>query len=295
MLVRIYQHNIYLIVIAFAVLWHVFRLDYAFRLKTELMQQKAKLIQQSDTNSRLENEVTRLLKENQDVRNQHSEAVSRLKSEVMQLLQENQKLQVKVTAMEKERQRINDMAQALRLNSEDNTGLIDYALESSGAYVLSTGYTEPYGSCIKLLGITAWYKISPNVILRPNVSHGNCWAFQGNKGSVTIQLAATIKPTEVSMEHIPKWMSPAGKIDSAPREFSVYGMDDPNDTLGTLLGKFTYDQDGTAIQTFSIQAQDVKDYGIIQMRVESNWGNPDYTCIYRFRVHGNLLKQSLSS
>jgi SUN domain-containing protein 1/2 len=26
----------------------------------------------------------------------------------------------------------------------------------------------------------------------------------------------------------------------------------------------------------------------IEVRVTSNWGNPNYTCLYRFRVHGDL-------
>lgn len=27
-------------------------------------------------------------------------------------------------------------------------------------------------------------------------------------------------------------------------------------------------------------------YQLVELRVLSNWGHPEYTCIYRFRVHG---------
>ena len=34
----------------------------------------------------------------------------------------------------------------------------------------------------------------------------------------------------------------------------------------------------------------VKDvYRAVQLRVLSNWGNPEYSCVYRFRVHGQPL------
>jgi SUN domain-containing protein 1/2 len=27
----------------------------------------------------------------------------------------------------------------------------------------------------------------------------------------------------------------------------------------------------------------------IRLEIESNWGNEDYTCLYRFRVHGDPI------
>ncbi|XP_043920484.1 SUN domain-containing protein 2-like isoform X2 [Protopterus annectens] len=155
-----------------------------------------------------------------------------------------------------------------------------------GAKVINTGDTETYGTCFPRL----WCYYHAEAILEPDVSRGNCWAFKGHKGSATIQLPVTIRPTGFSVEHIPKSMSPTGRIDNAPKDFSVYGLDNPNDKLETLLGKFTYDQNGTPVQTFFIQPKDVKTYKIIELRVESNWGNPTHTCIYRFRVHGDLQK-----
>lgn len=59
-----------------------------------------------------------------------------------------------------------------------------------------------------------------------------------------------------------------------------------------------YDANGTAIQYFPVQYPRTTLIGgvkypvafdIIELRVESNHGNPTYTCVYRFRVHGNPL------
>lgn len=27
-------------------------------------------------------------------------------------------------------------------------------------------------------------------------------------------------------------------------------------------------------------------YQVVELRVLTNWGHPEYTCVYRFRVHG---------
>ena len=32
--------------------------------------------------------------------------------------------------------------------------------------------------------------------------------------------------------------------------------------------------------------------GVIELKIESNAGNKDYTCLYKFRVHGELFKTS---
>jgi len=32
---------------------------------------------------------------------------------------------------------------------------------------------------------------------------------------------------------------------------------------------------------------------VIELKIESNAGNKDYTCLYKFRVHGKLFEQTL--
>lgn len=58
--------------------------------------------------------------------------------------------------------------------------------------------------------------------LQANVLPGECWAIKGAIGSAVIRLLGKIYVTGVSLEHIPKKLSPTGQIDTAPREFSIW-------------------------------------------------------------------------
>ncbi|XP_038591583.1 uncharacterized protein LOC119915863 isoform X10 [Micropterus salmoides] len=179
---------------------------------------------------------------------------------------------------------------ALRLFSQDRTGLADYALESGGGSVLSTRCSQTYktkAALLSLFGVPLWYfSQSPRVVIQPDVHPGNCWAFRGSAGFLVIRLSMKIVPTAFSLEHIPKALAPSGTLLSAPRDFSVYGLDDESQERGTLLGSYSYDQDGEALQTFSVAEQNDRAFQIIELQVSSNWGHQEYTCMYRFRVHG---------
>ncbi|NXV44563.1 SUN2 protein, partial [Uria aalge] len=179
--------------------------------------------------------------------------------------------------------------QALKRYSEDRVGMVDYALESAGASVINTRCSETHRTwkALSLFGIPLWYHSqSPRVILQPDVNPGNCWAFRGSLGFAIIRLSSIIRPTAVTLEHIPKALSPQGTIPSAPKDFAVYGLKEEGEEEGLLLGKFTYDHDGDPIQTFYFEGDSIGTYELVELRVLSNWGHPEYTCIYRFRVHG---------
>ncbi|XP_003470418.1 SUN domain-containing protein 2 isoform X2 [Cavia porcellus] len=180
--------------------------------------------------------------------------------------------------------------QALQRYSEDRIGMVDYALESGGASVISTRCSETYETktaLLSLFGIPLWYHSqSPRVILQPDVHPGNCWAFQGPQGFAVVRLSARIRPTAVTLEHVPKALSPNSTISSAPKDFSIFGFDEDLQQEGSLLGTFTYDQDGEPIQTFYFQTPKMATYQVVELRILTNWGHPEYTCIYRFRVHG---------
>jgi len=97
-----------------------------------------------------------------------------------------------------------------------------------------------------------------------------------------------MKPTRFSLEHIPRSMSPTGKIDSAPKEFEVYGhRHSENDPETKFLGNFVYDHHGDSLQYFTMEKPSDEIFFFIELRILSNNGNPNYTCLYRFRVHGN--------
>ncbi|KAF1373396.1 hypothetical protein PFLUV_G00238430 [Perca fluviatilis] len=179
---------------------------------------------------------------------------------------------------------------ALRLFSQDRTGMADYALESGGGSVLSTRCSETFetkAALLSLFGLPLWYfSQSPRAVIQPDVHPGNCWAFRGSTGFLVIRLSMKILPTAFSLEHIPKILAPSGALHSAPRDFSVYGLDDDSQEKGKLLGSFTYEEDGEALQTYAVTEENDRAFQIIEVQVLSNWGHQEYTCMYRFRVHG---------
>ncbi|XP_053367616.1 SUN domain-containing protein 1 isoform X6 [Clarias gariepinus] len=183
---------------------------------------------------------------------------------------------------------------ALKRYSEDRIGLVDYALESGGGSILSTRCSETYETktaLMSLFGFPLWYfSQSPRAVIQPDVHPGNCWAFKGSTGYLVIRLCVKIVPTAFSLEHIPKALSPTGNISSAPRNFTVYGLEDEQQEEGQLLGEYVYQEDGDALQTYLVMENNTEAFQIIELRVLSNWGHPEYTCLYRFRVHGEPVQ-----
>ncbi|KAK7507227.1 hypothetical protein BaRGS_00001162 [Batillaria attramentaria] len=179
---------------------------------------------------------------------------------------------------------------ALLKYSADRTGLPDYALESAGGSVISVRCSETYykkTALISVFGIPLWYTSnSPRTVVQPEVHPGQCWAFKGTSGYIVIQLAVPIRPTAFSLEHIPKSLSMTGSIDSAPRDFIVFGLESEKDTVGVNLGNYTYQTVGRPIQHFDVQISNPGVFNFVELRVMNNHGNKEYTCLYRFRVHG---------
>ncbi|XP_063077073.1 SUN domain-containing protein 1 [Engraulis encrasicolus] len=184
---------------------------------------------------------------------------------------------------------------ALKLYSQDRTGMVDYALESGGGSILSTRCSETFETqtaLMSLFGIPLWYFTqSPRVVIQPDVQPGKCWAFKGSHGYLVMRLSTRVLPTAFSLEHIPKTLSPSGHINSAPKDYAVYGLEHEREEQGKLLGRYTYQEDGDALQTNTVMEENDQLFQIIELRVLSNWGNPEYTCLYRFRVHGQPSTQ----
>ncbi|XP_076779566.1 SUN domain-containing protein 1 isoform X11 [Arvicanthis niloticus] len=183
---------------------------------------------------------------------------------------------------------------ALKLYSQDKTGMVDFALESGGGSILSTRCSETYETktaLLSLFGVPLWYfSQSPRVVIQPDIYPGNCWAFKGSQGYLVVRLSMKIYPTTFTMEHIPKTLSPTGNISSAPRDFAVYGLETEYQEVGQPLGRFTYDQEGDSLQMFHTLERPDQAFQIVELRVLSNWGHPEYTCLYRFRVHGEPIQ-----
>ncbi|XP_076074099.1 uncharacterized protein LOC143045464 isoform X3 [Mytilus galloprovincialis] len=183
---------------------------------------------------------------------------------------------------------------ALLKYSADKLALPDFALESAGGSVVSTRCSHTYHrktAQYSILGIPLWYvSNSPRTVIQPEIYPGSCWAFQGAQGYLVIELSTVINPTAFTLEHIPKSVTPDGKITSAPKDFHVLGLGRECDTEGTLLGNYTYNEDGKPLQFFPVQATKGI-FKFIELRITSNHGNQMFTCLYRFRVHGIPAEQ----
>uniref|UniRef100_A0A452SDV5 Sad1 and UNC84 domain containing 5 n=1 Tax=Ursus americanus TaxID=9643 RepID=A0A452SDV5_URSAM len=166
----------------------------------------------------------------------------------------------------------------------------DFALKSIGASIdfeqTSATYNHDkarsYWNWIRLWN----YAQPPDVILEPNMTPGNCWAFSGDRGQVTIRLAQKVYLSNLTLQHIPKTISLSGSLDTAPKDFVIYGMEgSPREEV--FLGAFQF-QPENIIQMFQLQNQPVRAFGAVKVKISSNWGNPRFTCLYRVRVHGSV-------
>ncbi|KAL3274668.1 hypothetical protein HHI36_016048 [Cryptolaemus montrouzieri] len=194
-------------------------------------------------------------------------------------------------------ERIKDIVKGiLKIYDADRTGLVDYAMEPVGGQIITTRCTESYhtGSAVlSILGLPLWYPTStPRTVITPGINPGECWAFQNFPGLLVIKLMAPIRIEAFSLEHISKLLVPEGKIDSAPKDFEVYGLGHEEDRNGIKIGEYRYDYNGESLQYFVAENPD-QTFEYIELRIISNHGNPNYTCLYRFRVHGQ--KQAKSS
>lgn len=192
---------------------------------------------------------------------------------------------------------------------QDIVGLPDYALESGGARVISKLTSETYklqpegfiGTLSNILGVAIKPGRPPTEAIKPTVHAGECWAMRGSEGVLTLKLAKSIIPSQITVEHLAKEIS--FSISSAPRYIEVYAIQDikafsaeyitgnrglvgQEKPHALFIGKVEYDPAKKSLQTFELFHHLDKPIQYIQFQFLENWGHPDYTCIYRIRVHG---------
>ena len=74
------------------------------------------------------------------------------------------------------------------------------------------------------MGVPVWWeRQNPRKVIQPGSSPGQCWAFKGTVGNVVIKLSNPVYVSDITLEHIPKSLSPDGNIASAPKHFEVIG------------------------------------------------------------------------
>lgn len=184
--------------------------------------------------------------------------------------------------------------EVLQIYDADKTGQVDYALESAGGQIVSTRCTQRYdikSRAFTLLGFTLYYESNnPRTVIQRNpIQPGVCWAFQDFPGYLLIQLRSAIYVTGFTLEHVPKLILSNENMSSAPRKFNVWGLMNENDPEPVMFGdyEFTYSDN---LQYFPVQNIAInRPYEYVELRIHSNHGQLDYTCLYRFRVHGRPI------
>lgn len=189
----------------------------------------------------------------------------------------------------------------VRLYEADAVGLVDYAAATAGGKVLpslsSATYTPP-GQLLSTDTFHAWgFKAeigTRDLVIRAGHKRpGQCWPMAGSRGQVTVQLLQAVRPFSVSLEHIPPEISQLPS--TAPQRFRVLGrkIGQAAESPVVLHSQeyLTYEMQGPRpVQTFPLDlgggGEGVR---AVTLEVLSNWGYAEYTCLYRFRVHGEVV------
>lgn len=169
----------------------------------------------------------------------------------------------------------------------------DFALGSRGGRIItsktSKTYRAPPTSKLFLRRALGYYpKITkPAAVLQPGMQVGECWSMSGTNGTVGIYLSKEIYMTSVTIDH-PSASVLLDDIKNAPQDFRVFGMptdspDLPDEPL--LLGQFKYNiHSEQKAQKFPLETD--RSFHTVIIQFLSNWGNPDFTDIYRIKISG---------
>lgn len=137
----------------------------------------------------------------------------------------------------------------------------------------------------------------------------------GVSGHLGVQLPHSVRIMNISVGHIPP--SLVDRCHAAPCSMTLWGILDNSDAIADtrgmsnnlewstmdppvcsehphaillLLAQFEYDiHSSHYLQTFQVMSQfrDLRFQQVV-LQVLNNWGADDFTCLYRFRVHGEL-------
>lgn len=174
---------------------------------------------------------------------------------------------------------------------------IDYAASDTGGKVVgrlsAPTYSKP-GQLVStdmchLLGYKSEIGARTLAITPGPKAPGKCWPMHGTSGSLTVTLSNSIRPTSVTIEHIPSENS------TAPKRFRVLGWTihcDVNEPLRIHSKEvLMYDIHAPEpVQTFELDwGWMVDTTNTVTLEVLDNWGNTEFTCMYGFGVHGKKI------
>lgn len=211
------------------------------------------------------------------------------------------------------------------LGSLSPFGVIDFANVGKGAESIPALTSPSYSPSIQLdltcLDRTLWKSFSPRPVIHPpemalsgGNSPGQCWAFIGHTGQLGIQLPAPLRVASFTIEHTGN----SSFIASALRNIVLWGLirKDSKDVYsvpkpsthiigaithlgpqfgslykGIPLASVTFDAvQGPTRQTFLVRCYETRrPFDSLVVQFVGNWGHPDFTCLYRFEVNGEVM------
>jgi hypothetical protein len=121
----------------------------------------------------------------------------------------------------------NDIKMQRFYNDRDRTGKRDFAIASGGTKIRSyTPFRSHHSRWPKILSTfcnsCTVQPGGPEWAISADMNIGNCWAFHGAQGYLTLELASSVYITEMTVEHIPKEL--VGDPSSAPRGIVLWGQ-----------------------------------------------------------------------
>jgi hypothetical protein len=205
-------------------------------------------------------------------------------------------------------------AAEMRRVAADGVGMRDYALGDGGGRVVphftSPAYT-PKGALLSTDAKQRYLGLGRGVggasdALSLARGKGDCFAFNGAAGVLTVKLSAPVVVTAITVEHLAAVFSESGG-DSAPKDFKVFAYPDAasleaavaagggegSQSAEAPLLVGTYDLSrADPVQVFELAAPSDGAMQFVRLVVASNHGNGEYTCLYRLRVHGHELDEA---
>lgn len=121
---------------------------------------------------------------------------------------------------------------------------------------------------------------------------------KGSKGYLTVLLGKQVAIEGFAIEHVDRRV--AHVFQSAPKEVEVWavgenrhdyipaGWEEDGGLLRRLLARHTFDiHQGKSLQAFWADREVLGlPVRAVQLKILGNWGNEDWTCLYRFMVFG---------
>ncbi|KAI9611261.1 hypothetical protein KEM48_004587 [Puccinia striiformis f. sp. tritici PST-130] len=130
----------------------------------------------------------------------------------------------------------------------------------------------------------------PITVLISHLSLGTCWSFAGEKGQIGIQLTRVIHVTGITISHVSRFL--AYDIRTAPNKFELWGLGFNGRKNLDLLHVGAYDIEAAqSVQYFAISSSQTRLYSKVLVKFRSNHGNPNLTCVYHMKIHGETREK----